>query len=191
MDPGAETPDADPPRNPAPRVQMKTLLQPLVAAIAACLLASCIFEQPFDATARIPVDRDLLGRWEEQHGKPTDDSQRMLVLQHSANEYLVHYPSGDKGMYFRAFAVELEGQRFLQTQLLGSHEGPAPEGERKYHLFQVKRDGDTLTLRAIDADTLGRDATTTAELRKAFAAHHNDPELFGEATSFQRVPAEP
>lgn len=167
---------------------MNTLLRTLACLGMSFLLASCVFEEPFEPQANIPVDAKLLGCWAEADAK---GAKRMLVLQHSANEYLVHYPQDEDGMYFRAYAVELEGRNFIQIQLIGTADQPATGKERRYHLFEAKREGESLGLRALNTDLLGKDLKTTAELRKAFAAHKEDPNLFGETTTFKRLPAAP
>lgn len=167
---------------------MKTLLRTLVGLAMTFLIGSCVFDEPFDPQAKIPVDAKLLGRWEQADAK---GAKRMMVLQHSANEYLVHYPQDEDGMYFRAYAVELEGRNFIQIQLIGSSDQAATGDERKYHLCEIKREGDTLSLRTLDADLLGKELSTTADLRKAFAAHKDDPGLFSGTTTFKRLPAAP
>lgn len=173
-----------------PQPIMKTLLRTLACLAMSFLLGSCVFDEPFDPQAKIPVDAKLLGRWEEADAK---GAKRMMVLQHSANEYLVHYPQDEDGMYFRAYAVELEGRNFIQIQLIGSTDQAAAPDERKYHLCEIKLEGDTLGLRTLDADLLGKDKdlSTTADLRKAFAAHKDDPGLFSGSTTFKRLPAAP
>ena len=176
------------PGEPKPQPIMNTLLRTFAGLAMVFLLGSCVFDEPFDPQANIPVDAKLLGRWEQADAK---SAKRMLVLQHSANEYLVHYPQDEDGMYFRAYAVELEGRNFIQIQLIGTADEPATAKERRYHLFEAKREGDSLGLRALNADLLGKDFKTTAELRKAFAAHKDDPNLFDETTTFKRLPAAP
>ena len=89
---------------------MKSLL---AAVIPLLMLSSCVFESPFETAARIPTDTRLLGRWEEVPDKPDAQPERMLVLQHSANEYVVEYPVGAKAMFFRAYAVQLEGKPYI------------------------------------------------------------------------------
>jgi len=159
----------------------------LVAVIPLLLLNSCVFEAPFDATAKIPTDAKLLGRWEEVRDKADEKSDRMLVLQHSANEYVVEYPVGEKAMYFRAYAVELEGTRYVQIQLLGTAEGPGKSEDRKYHLLKVAVTGDTLEMSTLDPEVIGKEAKDTAHLKAAFAKHKNDAKLFNEAVKFKRI----
>ena len=159
----------------------------LIAAIGLSMaLTSCVFESPFETEAKIPVDSALLGRWEEVHGNQKRTVERMLVLQHSANEYLVHYPEGEKGMYFRAFAVDLAGQRCVQIQLIGTADGPVKPENRKYHLLKVELKKDELEIRTIKSEILGKGLKGTDALRDAFAKHKDHADLFGDPVSFRR-----
>jgi hypothetical protein len=163
---------------------MKLLLTTVIAVVC---LNSCVFESPFGSEALIPVEAKLLGRWEEVAAKADAQSERMLVLQHSANEYVVEYPVGAEAMVFRAYAVELEGTRYIQVQLLGTAEGPAKPEDRKYHLLKVSVDGKALEMRTLEPDVLGKDRRDSARLKAAFAAHKDDPKLFGEPVKFRRI----
>jgi hypothetical protein len=156
-----------------------------VSALASLLvLSSCVFKNPFEASAGFPVDQDLLGRWESTSD---GDKERMLVLQHSANEFTVQYPVGEDALFFRAYWVELEGGRYIQAQLIGSAKGPVKAEERKFHLLKIKQSGDTLEMRTIDPEVLGAKEGDTAALRAAFAKHHDDPKLFQDPGTFKRI----
>lgn len=160
----------------------------LTAVIALVCLNSCVFEAPFGSEAQIAVEAKLLGRWEEVAARSDAQPERMLVLQHSANEYVVEYPVGAKAMVFRTYAVELEGARYIQVQLIGTAgEGPVKPADRKYHLLKVSVDGDALEMRMLDPDVLGKDRGDSAQLKAAFAAHKDDPKLFGEPVKFRRI----
>ncbi|MFU8893126.1 MAG: hypothetical protein ACNA8L_05800 [Luteolibacter sp.] len=163
-------------------------MKALVTAIGSILLLnSCVFEVPFESTANIPVNPSLLGLWETAKPKNPKGANRMRVLKHSDNEYLVEYPLGERAMFFRAFAVHLDGTDFIQTQLIGTVDGPVEHGDRKYHLFKITVDGDTMEMSAIKASHLGDDLATPAQMKAAFSARHKDPELFGTPDSFRRT----
>lgn len=162
---------------------MKTMLLPLGLMM---LLASCVFESPFETTARVPVDQSLLGRWEEVASKEKLAANHMLVLQHSENEYLVQYPEGEKAMYFRAFAVDMAGQRCIQIQLIGTADGPVKPENRKYHLLKMALNGEAMEIRTIKPEILGKDLRDTETLRAAFTTHKCHAELFGDPVTFRR-----
>jgi hypothetical protein len=159
----------------------------LTAVVALLLLNSCVFEAPFESEAKIPLDSKLLGRWEQVKDNPGDSPNRMLVLQHTANEYVVEYPVGEKAMYFRAYGVELEGANYIQVQLIGTAEGPAKPEERKYHLLKVSVEGDALDMRTINADLLGKNLKDSTAMKAAFKAHKADADLFQEPSKFKRL----
>lgn len=168
-----------------PAIQTIHTMKPLLLALAtALMLSSCVFESPFEAAAKIPTDEKLLGIWEEKDSKETD---RLTVLQHSANEYTIQYPGGDDAMFFRAYGVEIAGSNYVQVQLIGTRKGPAQPTDRKYHLVKVSLTGDTLSLQALDPDVLGTRAGDTATLRAALAKHLDDPKLFQKPGVFKRV----
>jgi hypothetical protein len=163
---------------------MKTMFLPVGLIM---LLASCVFESPFEADSKVPVDQRLIGRWQEVASAEKTEGNRLLVLQHSENEYLVQYPDGDKAMYFRAFAVNLAEQNCIQIQLIGTADGPLKPENRKYHLLKVALNRDALEIRTIKPEILGKDLRDTAALRAAFTTHKDDADLFGDPVIFRRA----
>lgn len=165
-------------------MHMKSLLPVFFAAF---FLNSCVFENPFEPEAKLPVDGRLLGRWEEVTESDKLAANRLLVIQHSDHEYLVQYPVGDKAMFFRAYAIDIADQRHIQIQLIGTAEGVVKPEDRKYHLLKMALNQDELEIRTIKPEVLGKDLRDTESLRAAFAAHKNDAELFGEPMRFRRL----
>ncbi len=159
----------------------------LTAAASLIFLNACVFESPFEAEAKIAVETKLLGKWDEVSGDADGRHDRMLVLQHSANEYLVEYPLGEKAMVFRAHAVDLAGGKYIQVQLIGTADGPVKPEDRKYHLLKIHVDGDALEMRTIDPEVLGKPAGDFARMKATFAEHKDDPKLFGEPVKFRRI----
>jgi hypothetical protein len=170
-------------RQPAPTTMkmFRAVLVPLL------LLNSCVFESPFASEAVIPVDPGLLGRWEMVSGDGDKPPARMLVLQHAPDEYTVGYSLGEKAMYFRAFAVGIAGEEYLQIQLIGTAEGPVKPGDRKYHLLKVAVDGDKMEMRTINPEALGKDLAGTERMREALIANKNRPGLFTEPEVFRKI----
>lgn len=165
-----------------------TAMKPLLAVVLPLIfLTSCVFEAPFDSKSKFPVDPALLGRWEEIKDKADGPPDRMLVLQYAPNEYVVEYPAGEKAMFFRAYAVELEGARYIQIQLLGTADAPAKPEDRKYHLLKVSVNGDALEMRTLASEVLGKVPADSAQLKAAFAAHKDDPKLFDVLAKFRRI----
>lgn len=167
-----------------PRHPMKVLL-PAISALV--LLSSCVFEAPFEAEAKHPVNPALLGCWEEIPTPEKPTPNQLLVLPFSANEYVASYPLGAQAMSFKAFAVELEGETYVQIQLLGTTTGPVKPTDRKFHLLKVKVDGEMMEIQAIRPEVLGKDRGDSARLKAAFAAHKADPKLFDQPLKFRRT----
>jgi hypothetical protein len=157
---------------------------PSLAALS--LLTGCVFEEPFEPNASIPVNRDWLGRWQEVTNDPKREANEMLVLEHSDHEYLVEYPVGEKGMFFRAYAVDLGGSRYIQIQLIGTAEGPVKPQDRKYHLLRVEHRAGRIEMRTINRDVLGKDQVTSEAMRTALLRETNNPKLFDAPTLFTR-----
>ena len=163
---------------------MKTLL---TAALSLFLLNSCVFESPFESTAKFPTEPGLVGRWEEVKEAPDGAPDRMLVLQNSPNEYVVEYPMGEKAMFFRAFTVELEGVKYVQVQLIGNYEDSVKPEDRKFHLLKVTTTADELEMSTIDAEVIGKDLGDSAKMKAAFTTHKDDKNLFEKPVKFRRV----
>lgn len=159
----------------------------LAAAASLIILSSCVFESPFEAEAKIAVETKLLGKWDAVSGNADGRHDRMLVLQHSANEYLVEYPVGEKAMVFRAYAVEMAGGKYIQIQLIGTADGPVKPEDRKYHLLKIRVDGDALEMSTLNPEVFGKPAGDSARMKAVFAEHKDDPKLFGEPVKFRRI----
>ncbi len=150
------------------------------------LLVGCVYEVPLATESQQEVNRALLGKWLTV----ADDGavQELLVLPLGAKEYLVSYPSNAKdGMFFRAFVAQTGTTPVMQFQLLGSANGEAPADRRVYHFGTFRLDGPQLVLRLINPEVVSKDVTTTEALAKAIAAQRENPALFAESTTFQRL----
>lgn len=164
---------------------MKKTFTALLSVLA---LASCVFEEPFEPLAKVPVDEALTGLWEEVPKDSGSAPNRLLVLKHSANEYHAVYPVGEKAMFFRAYAVDLSGERCIQIQLTGTADGPVKEKDRKHHLLKVETDGKSgMVMRTIRPETLGKDLKGGEAMREAFTRLKGDADLFGEPQRFKRI----
>lgn len=150
------------------------------------LLSSCVFESRFEATAKVPVNPALPGCWEEIQSDGKSAVGRVLVLQHSPNDYLVSYPEGEKAMYFQPSSVDLGRQRCTQIWLIGTADGPVKPEDRKYHLLKAVLTDGELEIRTIKPEMLGKDLGDTASLRAAFINHKDEESLFGEPARFRR-----
>ncbi|MEX1114106.1 MAG: hypothetical protein WEB53_02580 [Akkermansiaceae bacterium] len=162
---------------------MKALL---FAVISVLLLNSCGFEQPFGAEAKLPVESNWLGVWDQVPDKSNEAAHRMLVIQHSANQCIVQYPVGGNAMFFRARAISWARADFVQIQLIGTAKAPAKPEDRKYHLLKIGLTSETLEIRTINPDLLGKNLKDSTAMKVAFTDHQEDPELFACPIIFRR-----
>lgn len=166
------------------------LAVPLAATL---MLTACNFKVPASDRASGPVDPALIGVWESQPDKDSQDAPvRAVIYRWNDQEYFIHYGAGAKdGLYYRAWAVEPAGVRLLQLQCLGNSAGQKVE-ERPYQLAKISLKDDTLEVRLINDGTVGKDHATSAALVKAIEEKKNDPKLFSdEPAKFVRVKVNP
>lgn len=165
-----------------------TIMKILSAAMGVLwLLPSCMFDEPFEMEAAHPVDPHLLGRWESVPEPGDQPAERMLVLEYSPREYVVEYPVGAEAMYFRAFAIELAGGKFIQAQWIGSAKGPLNLESPKYLLLKVSVEGDAMEMATINPKVVGGDPGDSGRLRASFTRHKDDPALFDPPKKFRRI----
>jgi len=88
---------------------MKCKLALLTAAVL--LITGCEYESPLTKEHNIAVDSAVLGLWEAipDKGEEPKQNERMMVLKYSGTEYLIHYPVGKDGAYFRGYPIKIGG----------------------------------------------------------------------------------
>jgi hypothetical protein len=162
----------------------------LLLAAVSLWAAGCVYEAPLVEEHVLPIDRSVLGLWEYV---PAEDEkqaapERMLVLPYSETEYLIHYPLGKGGMYFRAYPIRVGDFTGVQLKLLGGDDGPPADGEKNlYHVAACERVADGLMVRTLNQSVVDDDLKGSAELRASFLRHQGDPVLFNEPGRFRRV----
>ncbi len=153
-------------------------------------LGGCRYEEPLDATAGNPIDPMVLGLWELQPDDGDDDAERerMLVLPLSANEYLVNYPTGEDGLYFRAYPIKVGGVSCIQLKLLGTQAGALPgDDDALYDVVTYALTGGGLEVKTLNQNVISTEIETTDSLVKAFAGATESPELFSDPCTFTRI----
>ncbi len=169
---------------------MKYLLA--ILAIVA-FFVGCDYLVPLTDKHTISVDEAVLGLWEEipANEEEATPQNRMLILKYTNTEYLIFYPmKGDDfvdGMFFRGYAMNIDGVPCVQVQLIGTTKGVIDEEDRKYQVISYKRDQDKLAVRVLNTDLVDPELTDSAELRKAFLEHKDNAELFRDPGMFRRV----
>ena len=151
-------------------------------------LTGCEYEVPLVEKKDIPVDEAILGLWEQVPGKDeTGSPQEMLVLKYTDTEYLVHYPTGKDGMYFRAYPIKIDGKIYVQTQLIGTRDGNIEKKDRRYHVVSYKLSDGQFEMRILNADLVDKNLTDSAKLMEAFLKNKDNKDLFKEPGKFRKV----
>ena len=103
----------------------------IIPVLVALMLVGCKYEYPLTREHNLAIDPMVLGLWAEE--SKTQD--RMMILKYSDTEYLVHYPAGNDGLYFRCYPIKVGGISCIQLQVIGTAGGPPGEDEK--NLFHV------------------------------------------------------
>ena len=164
---------------------------PPCLALLVLVSVGCLYEAPFVEEATRPTDPKLVGSWVEKV-VPGEIPDRFVVLAFSENEYLIHYPADDEGLYYRAYPVRIGEADYVQLQLLGSPSGPAGRdgGRADYLLAKYDLEDPTLSFQLINPDVIDRKIKTSAGLREALTGNIGHKELFSEATVYIRARAD-
>ena len=150
----------------------------------------CKYQAPLTKEHNIPIDPSVLGLWELIPGKgeKRDPHERVMVLKYSETEYLIHYPIGKDGMYFRGYPIKIGDIPCVQIQLIGTEEGNLDKNNKE--LFQVVSyqlsHGD-LIIKTLNSNLVGDDLRDSEALKKAFLKHKNDKDLFQDPGRFRKI----
>lgn len=160
-----------------------------VVIAAVLVIAGCVYEAPLTEEHTIPIDPSVLGLWEEvpEGDKPADPNERMNIMKYSETEYLVHYPTGKYGMYFRGYPIKIEGVSCVQFQVIGNADGDIKKEERTYQVVSYALSQGELEVRTLNSDLVDKNLKDSAGLRQAFIKNKDNKDLFREPGKFRRV----
>jgi hypothetical protein len=159
-------------------------------ALAALLLAGCVYEAPLVVEHKIAIDPAVLGLWEEipDTGQTPGPDHRMMILKFSDTEYLVHYPTGSDGIYYRAYPVKIGGLSCVQLQVLGTKDGPPRKDQNTpFHAASYRLADGKLEIKTLNKDLVDEKLKTTKDLAAAFLARKDDAALFTNPGSFRKI----
>lgn len=159
----------------------------LVSIVAAVFLAACEYDAPLTRDHTIPIDRAVLGVWEEvrEGGEPGD---RALILPFSETEYLVEYPMEKDSIYFRAYPISVGDVPCVQFEAIGSKEGAVEKDEKKrFHVVAHRLAGDSLEIKLLNTERVDKSLGDSEALLKAFIEHKDDADLFIDPVTFKKV----
>jgi hypothetical protein len=162
----------------------------LLMIVAGLLAAGCEYQAPLTEEHKIPVDPVVLGLWEsvpDGGGSSDTNRERMIVLKYSETEYLVHYPTGKDGQYFRGYPMKIAGAPCVQVQLIGAATGDVKKEDRKYHVVSYTLSNGELTLMTLNTAVVDKTLKDSAALRRAFEKNKKNKELFVNPGKFRKV----
>ena len=159
-------------------------------AIVGLLVAGCVYESPFTTEHNIAIDSAVLGLWEElkpDKGVEPKEDEQMMILKYSDTEYLIHYPTGKDGIYYRGYPIKIGGISCVQLQIIGTDDGPPKKDETElFHVVSYQLTDGQLEIKTLDTDLVNDDLKTTEELHKAFLKHKENKDLFKDPGVFRK-----
>jgi len=158
--------------------------------VAVLLLAGCEYESPLTKEHSIAIDSAVLGLWEpipDEGEKPKQD-ERMMILKYSDTEYLLHYPVGKDGLYYRCYPIKIGGVSCVQLQVIGTGDGPLKKDEKDlFHVVSHQLANAELEIKLLNTDLVDDDLKTTEALRQSFLNHKGNKDLFTNPGKFKRI----
>ena len=158
--------------------------------LAALLLVGCVYESPLTLEHSISVDSAVLGLWEPipDEGEEPKQDERMMILKYSTTEYLIHYPVGKDGLYYRGYPIRIGGISCVQLQVIGTKDGSPEEDEKEFfHVVSYQMTDGKLEIVTLNTDLVDDDLKTTEALVQAFLNHKDNKNLFTNPGRFGQI----
>ena len=166
---------------------MKATAIPTITAVL--FLAGCVYESPLTAEHTIPIDSSVLGVWRPvpEEGKEAEDV-RMMVLRYSDTEYLVHYPAGKDGLYYRGYPIKIGEVSCVQLEVIGTKEGPFDKDAiEPFCVVSYALANGELAVKVLNTGLVPKELKGSEALRRALLQHQDSSDLFTEPGRFVRV----
>jgi hypothetical protein len=162
----------------------------MLPVVVLLFLAGCKYEAPLTEEHSISIDQSVLGLWElvPEKGEQPDQNERMMILKYTETEYLIHYPIGKDGMYFRGYPIKVGGVPCVQIQIIGTAEGNLDKDNKE--LFQVvsyQLSNSELIIKTLNTNLVDDDLKDSEALKKAFLKHKDDKDLFKDPGKFRKI----
>ena len=162
----------------------------ILGIVAILIFSSCQYDFPLSQQHIIPIDSSLLGIWEAipGEGEETDPAEQMMVLKYSDTEYLIDYPIGSDGIYFRGYAIKIGNVSCMQLEIIGDAKGPPKKNDKDLFLVaSYTITHDQMEIKFLNTDLIGRDVSSREELKKAFLENIDNENLFNDPGVFKRL----
>ena len=162
----------------------------LLAVFVLLFFVGCKYEAPLTKEHSVAIDPSVLGLWElipDQGGKQ-DPHERVMVLRYSGTEYLIQYPIGKNGMYFRGYPIKIDDIPCVQIQLIGTEEGSlAKDNKELFQVVSYQLSHGELIIQTLNTDLVEDDLKSSEALKKAFLKHKDDKDLFRDPGRFRKI----
>jgi hypothetical protein len=158
--------------------------------VGVSLATGCNYEAPLTVEHEIPIDPAVLGHWQQvPDGDQAGNGERkMLVLKYSDTEYMIHYPTGEKGLFFRAYPIEISGARGIQIQWIGTGARPLRDNETKrYQMVRYGLANGEMEIELLNQSVVSSELIDSEALRQAFLKNREEDDLFGGHSRFRKL----
>ncbi len=162
----------------------------LLSVVVSLLLTGCNYEAPLTEKHNISIDQSVLGLWEAvpDKGEQPDQNENMMILKYTDTEYLIHYPIGKDGMYFRGYPIKIGGVPCVQIQIIGTAEGNLDKDDKKlFHVVSYQLSNGELVIKTLNTSLVRDDLKDSKALKKAFLKHKGDKDLFRDPAKFRKT----
>ncbi|MDA2939198.1 hypothetical protein MYX75_13175 [Acidobacteria bacterium AH-259-A15] len=106
----------------------------------------------------------------------------------SNTEYLIHYPIGEDGMYFRGYPIKIGDVSCVQVEVLGNEDGPLDGDEKDlFHVVSYQLEKSELTIKTLNTDLVDDELKDSEALKKAFLGHEGSKDLFTDPGKFRKI----
>ena len=154
--------------------------------LCCAVLMGCEYTVPLFSTPQQKIDPALVGQWSRT--LPSGETEAVLVLPWSDQEYLVAFPANKpETMYARATLTPVAGLPLIQLHWIGTAQAKLPTDARVYQFATFSRQGDQITLRLLNSARINTAIATSAALIQAITQNKEAPDLFREPMCFSRV----
>ena len=160
----------------------------MLFVLAAVFFVGCNYEAPLTEEHKVSVDPAVLGLWKPSvaEGEEPEDEQ-MVILKYSDTEYLIHYPVED-GIYYRVYPIKIGGVSCVQTQAIGTNEGPVEKDTKElFGVVSYKLIDGKLEVKTLNTELVSDKLKDSESLRKEFIKNRDNKELFTNPGIFKRV----
>jgi len=162
----------------------------LIIITTTFFFVGCEFKSPLTKEHNIPINPLVLGLWELTPEKDTGSKKnlQMMILKYSDTEYLIHYPTGKDGLYFRGYPIKIGNVSCVQIKCIGTGKGLFEKNEKKlYHVASYELIDNNLKVKMLNHKLIDGDLVDGEALNKAFLKHQDNQELFIDPGNFKRI----